>query len=190
MDTALMMIAAGAVLVGSVALGRHLARRERRHDVEWIERVHACFAEVGRRRGLTVHLIPPHAHPIAGEIPIPPRLRGAVDGILVELAIESETAVEAGEDWMVLRLRPPSSGPEWRQLDAVRGTPLQPSGLAALEALRSSSERVELTARGLVATPAVAAARDGSGRVRRLEIDPDRLDAWLGTALALARAVV
>ena len=69
----------------------------------------------------------------------------------------------------------------------ARGS-LSPIAVAALEALCALSGRVQVGPRGLEIEPR-AVVSSWIGPSRSVESDPDRLEHWLDTALAFARAL-
>lgn len=106
------------------------------------------------------------------------------------LAVEGDHA-SSGDELTVLRVHARDGAPDWsqvakpcRQRDTVRA-----SAHAALDRLCAASNRVELGPRMLVVEPKVAAKTDWAGHTRRIEADPERLDAWLTLALELARSL-
>jgi len=178
------LLTAGVVVVALIG-----TRRQRKSDAELVAAVERCFTELAKRRGLALERFPPLQHPVVGEVPVPPRLSGTIDGFTIVLAMESDGT--DGDAQTVLRLGAPAGANDWpsatnpcRRADAV---PLRARG--ALERLCSASHRVELGPRTLVAEPKVAAKTDWSGRTRRIETNPERLGSWLELALSVARSI-
>lgn len=184
------LVLGGVLLtVGVVAVALLGARRQRGSDAELVAAVDRCLTTLAERRGLALERFPPLQHPVVGEVPIPPRLHGTIDGFTIELAMESDGS--DGDVQTVLRLGARAGAEAWPSVaDPCRHASAVPlRARSALERLCSASHRIELAPRTLVAEPKVAAKTDWSGRARRVETDPTRLGAWLDLALNVARSI-
>lgn len=182
---------AALALIAVAAASVRARLRQVERDRALVASVDACFAEIARRRGLVVETAAPLRHPVLGEVPIPSRVHGTIDGFRVSLAVERDDGGE-GDERTVLRIASRPDGAAWPLAGrACRSGDALASGVAraALARLCGSSRRVSLVAEGLVASPDVARAPDGVGGGRFVERDVDRLDVWLASAIDLARAL-
>lgn len=178
------------VLIGIVALSLLANRRQRTSDTELTAAVGRCFTELAKRRGLALEWFPPLQHPVVGEVPIPPRLYGVIEGFAVEVTMETDPASD-GDAQTVLRLGARAGAADWPSVakPCCRDSAVGLRARGAIDRLCSGSHRVELGPRTLTAEPKVAAKTDWSGRTRRIELDPDRLGSWLDLALNVARSL-
>lgn len=178
-----------ALLLLTVFVALRFARRGREMDARVVAAVGACFAELGRLRGLELMPATPYHHPIIGEVSQAPRLKGVVRGVRISLALEGEPSGDEALE-MTLRIAPPA-GAVWPSLrrpcrDAAE---LPPAAQRAVSALCERSRRVEIGPEGLVAVPSAEQPTGWTGREHRCEVEPARLDAWLGLALEVALAL-
>jgi hypothetical protein len=165
-------------------------RKRAEHDAALVSTIERCFTELARRRGLTLERSLAHQHPVVGDIPMPPRVTGALDGFRITLSIEGDQALD-GNELTVLRIGARPGSPDWvAQIDPCRTSDAIPvAARESLARLCGASNRVELEPRMLIVEPKVPSKTDWHGRTRRIETDVDRLDAWLELALAFARSL-
>ncbi|MFE5550237.1 hypothetical protein ACFQ71_41840 [Streptomyces sp. NPDC056534] len=177
-----------SLLVGIVALAIFSSHRSQKVNSELSASIGHCFSVLTNQRGLTLEITPPFQHSMMGEIPVPPRLRGEIDGISVEIFTENNLASD-GDTQTVLRLGARRGSADWPNIAAPGKhktmTPMR--ARPAFEQLCSASHRIEVGSRHLIAVPKIVARTDWHGRTHRVELDPGRLDVWLGLALNVAR---
>jgi hypothetical protein len=165
-------------------------RKRAEDDAALVSAVERCFTELARRRGLTLERSVPYQHPVIGDVAMPSRVTGALDGFPITLAIEGDDALD-GNELTVLRIGARPGSPDWtREADPCRRPEAVPVGTReSLGRLCGASHRVELQPRMLIVEPKLPSKTDWHGRTRRIETDVDRLDAWFELALAFARSL-